>query len=334
MANPNLQSLNSRRRADQAGLGLVELMVSLTLGLLVVGAAIGVFVSNSQTYRATEDLGRVQESARVAYELMARDIREAAGNPCGRHLPVANVLQNAATNWFSNWTDGVLGVEGAFAIGQPANRVAGTDAIELKMGSGMGLTVETHNTTSANFKINRPNHGLQPDDVILVCDNRQGAITQVTNANQSNATIVHNTGTGTIGNCTKSLGVPVVCGCTAAACNDHQFGANSMIVRLQAVRWYVGTNANGGQSLYRSVLRNGAVGAPEEVVAGVDDMEITYLLPGSATYVDATAVGARWGEVLAARVEIQLEGDVRVGPNGEVIQRQLEHVVTLRNRTA
>ena len=62
-----------RSAARQLGLSLVELMVALVLGLLVVGAAIGVFLSNRQTYTATESLGRVQENARVAFELMARD---------------------------------------------------------------------------------------------------------------------------------------------------------------------------------------------------------------------------------------------------------------------
>ena len=76
------------------------------------------------------------------------------------------------------------------------------------------------------------------------------------------------------------------------------------------------------------------MGDPEEVTDGVEDMQITYLLPGAAAYVAADAVGTRWGEVLAARIELQLEGEDRVGLNGEVIGRQLVHVATLRNRNA
>ena len=47
------------RRATR-GFSLIEMMIAMVLGLLVVGAAIGIFVSNQQAYRATEGLGRVQ----------------------------------------------------------------------------------------------------------------------------------------------------------------------------------------------------------------------------------------------------------------------------------
>lgn len=318
-------------RRHSRGLSLIELMISLVLGLLVVGAAISVFFSNGQTYRATESLGRVQENARVAFELMAHDVREAAGNPCGRNLPMANTIENASSQWFTNFSDGVRGVEGAFAQANPANRVAGTDAIELLSGEGMGISVVSHNPTSAQFKLSSADHDFVADDVLMACDNRQAAIFQMTGPNATNATSVHNTGTGSIGNCTKALGVPVVCGCAGPTCNHHDFGANSMLVKLRAIRWYVGTNGRGENSLYRTTLRVGAT-APEEITEGVEDMQITYLLPGETSYVDAATVGVRWKEVLAARIDVSLEGAERVGTAGEVIERQLTHVVTLRNR--
>ena len=61
------------------GLSLIELMIALLLGLLVVGGAIGIFTSNRRAYNATESLSRVQENARVAFEMMSRDVREAGG---------------------------------------------------------------------------------------------------------------------------------------------------------------------------------------------------------------------------------------------------------------
>lgn len=327
MKTYNRQGPAFGRRHSQ-GLSLIELMISLVLGLLVVGAAISVFVSNGQTYRATESLGRVQENARVAFELMAHDVREAGGNPCGRNLPIANVIENPTSQWFTNFTDGIRGVEGAFALNNPGNRVAGTDAVELLSGEGMGISVVSHNPTSAQFKLSSADHDLVADDVLMACDNRQAAIFQMTGPSATNATVVHNTGTGSVGNCTKGLGVPV--DCSTVNGTPYEFGANSMIVKLRAVRWYVGSNAR-GNSLYRTTLRVGAT-APEEITEGVEDMQITYLLPGEITYVTAAVVGVRWKEVLAARIDVSLEGAERVGTAGEVIERQLTHVVTLRNR--
>src|SRR5688572_11160216 len=97
------------------GFTLVELMIAMVLGLIVVGAVAAVFATNSRTYAATESLGRVQESARVAFELISRDIRESAGNACERDLPVYNVLKNADTLWYTNFGSSIRGYDGATA---------------------------------------------------------------------------------------------------------------------------------------------------------------------------------------------------------------------------
>ena len=57
--------------SDQRGVTLVELMVALVLGLVVSGAALALFMTNKQVYTSSENLDRVQESSRTAFELMA-----------------------------------------------------------------------------------------------------------------------------------------------------------------------------------------------------------------------------------------------------------------------
>ena len=71
-----------RRMSRFAGFGLIELMIAMVLGLLVLGAAIAVFQSNQRTFDANEGTNRIQEGARVAYELMSKDIRAAGGSAC------------------------------------------------------------------------------------------------------------------------------------------------------------------------------------------------------------------------------------------------------------
>ena len=75
------------------GVSLIELMVALVLGLLVVGGAIGMFISNKQAYSATESVGRVQENSRLAFELMARDKKVERG---GLRFVVLEALGRAA----------------------------------------------------------------------------------------------------------------------------------------------------------------------------------------------------------------------------------------------
>lgn len=182
------------------GVTLIELMIALILGLLVVGAAIGIFLSNRRTYSATEGLGRVQENVRTAFELMARDVREASGNPCVNTVPIANVVNNKAANWYTNidtWSSGITGVEGAFSSGSPANgtatgtRIAGTDALQI-LGSGYEVaTIALDNTASATLTLNTTAAaaGISTGDVVVACNARQSAIFQVSAASGSN--VVH-----------------------------------------------------------------------------------------------------------------------------------------------
>jgi type IV pilus assembly protein PilW len=71
------------RRARQLGVTLIELMISLLLGLLVIGGVLGIFLANREANRDTESLARIQESARLAFDMMGSALREIGGNPCG-----------------------------------------------------------------------------------------------------------------------------------------------------------------------------------------------------------------------------------------------------------
>ena len=98
---------------------------------------------------------------------------------------------------------------------------------------------------------------------------------------------------------------------------------------MQASRWFV----NNG-TLFRQSLRNNGTSPVEEVISGVLDMEITYLLPGAAAYVAATAVPApRWPEVTAVRVELMLQSEDAIGTGGVRLQRPIVQTINLRNRT-
>ncbi len=309
------------------GLSLIELMIAIALGLLIVAATLSIFSTNKQSYRATENLGRVQENGRTAFELMSRDIREAGGNPCDTNLPVANVLNNSATAWWSNWTNGLFGYEN----GALAGSAAGTDAIELHSGVGTGATVVSHNPTSATFDVRPLAHGFLADDILMVCDFTQASIFQMSGPSANpitNGNIVHNTGTGNPGNCSKGLGYALPMDCSTNG-TPYTYDENSQIVRMQASRWFV----NNG-TLFRQSLRNNGTTPAEEVINGVLDMQITYLLPGAAAYVAATAVpAARWQQVTAVRVELMLQSQEAVGTNAQRLQRPIVQTINLRNRT-
>ncbi|MBL4826883.1 MAG: PilW family protein [Spongiibacteraceae bacterium] len=59
----------------QQGLSLVELMISITLGMVLMGAALQVMVSNNKTYKITDDVSRIQENGRIALDILVKDLR-------------------------------------------------------------------------------------------------------------------------------------------------------------------------------------------------------------------------------------------------------------------
>lgn len=330
---------SSRR---MSGVTLIELMIALVLGLLVVGVAIGIFASNRQTYRATENLGWLQENVRTAFELMARDIREAGGNPCVNNLPIANVLNPpggaAGSGWWADiqqWGTAVRGyrADEAFPGGSfgstAAARTSGTEAIELTSGDDTVVTIRAHNTGSAQFTLNTSTHGFDAGEVLLACNSRQAAIFQASAV--SGTTVSHGSGGGSPGNCSSSLGlVGVGEACTGR--EPFEFAApNSVLVRLHATRWYIGTNGNGRPALYQSRLAGGTI-VNGEVAEGVTDMEITYLRRGQTAYESATVIGGRWADVVSARIVLTVESVENVGVGATPITRQLVHVASLRNR--
>ncbi|GAA5185064.1 hypothetical protein GCM10025771_40610 [Niveibacterium umoris] len=69
------------KNTNQSGVSLVELMVSMVIGMLVVLAATQLFGGNVTASRATKDIAQIQEGARVGFDILARQIRMAGFHP-------------------------------------------------------------------------------------------------------------------------------------------------------------------------------------------------------------------------------------------------------------
>ena len=305
-----------RAQALQRGFSLIELMVAMVIGLVVLGAVTGIFLSSQRAYRTTEGLGRVQESMQFGFELMAGDLREAGGNPCDVNLPLANVADQAGANWWTNWAQPL----GGFDDGAFADSVGNTDAIQLLLMGDDLVNVVSHAGTV--FSVDSV-AGFEAGDVLMACDMRQLAIFRADDINSVTNQIDHSHP----GNCSDSLSVlPAPCDASAP---PYLYARNSVISSQRGVRWFVADNANGGRSLFRTV--NG--GAREEMVEGVEDMQIQYLQGAdSGNYVDAGAI-TNWQQVSSVRIALTAQSSDAVGTDDSQLVRRLEHVVNLRNRT-
>lgn len=323
----SFSAASGRRRA--AGFSLIELMTAMLLSLLLIAATVSVFVSNKRVYGATEGLGRLQENARIAFELMSRDIREAGGNPCDVKMKMVNVLDDA--NWWADY-DGVdyTGISG-FDAGTFTGSTTGTDAIQVQYFEDTGLV------TAAGMGGNTGQLDLAAGDIdrianqqiLMACGffaSSAGPVTDsaaIFSAGKSGSAITHGEDSGNSSDTFSNAAHP-----TAVV-----FPADTLIGSMRAMQWYVAENDQGGNSLYRRQLTYPGtapeMGDPEEVVDDVVSLNLTYL--EDKTWKD---VPSSWNNVTAVQVELELEeSDSRAGGvQGELIKRTLTHVIALRNK--
>lgn len=339
MSRASLHRISFHRRVR--GVTLIELMVAMLLGLLVTVGAIGIFMTNRKSFAATESVGRIQENARMAFELMARDIREADGTPCAQPgpaapgqapmLPMANVMVGSA--WWKDWGDGIVGYDGSGV----ANQLAGTDALAVHSASTDAVSVTSY--SSNTFTLSKAATDFAANDAVVVCDNTQAAVFRIAAPSGSTVTVSDSTSL----NCNQNLGVGPTCGAFAYTYGSADKPA--MLAKLNAVRWYVKDNNRGGNSLYRQELDNDVeilegIAAPAN---GSGGLQLSYLVDGASTYVAAGTVTAanNWKKVKAVRVELEFEGQqgqgadrIKAGTDGKGLRRSIRNVITIRNRTS
>lgn len=334
------------------GFTLIEMMVAMLLGLIVIGGVISVFLAGQQTYRTNEALGDVENGSRTAFELLARDIRDAGLSGCDNtNGRIANVVNNGASNWYSDWSNALHGYDDASQ--DPAlSGITGTGAPVPKTSSVHILSTATADVvvkksasggggSPANLQINAPSSQIATGDLIIVCDYDHATIMQITKYSGDNI-VVHNSGNGDAspGNCTKGLGypAPIPCDGTTKDSNGvvYDFANNGRIAVLTAVDWYIGTNPVGGHSLYRRDISYSAAGpasTSQEMVRNVTSMQIKYLQPPGTKFDTATNM-TNWATVNAAQVALSLQStSQRVNSNNAApLTRSFTSTTTVRNR--
>lgn len=346
----------------QRGVSLVEVLITLAIGLIISIGAIAMVISNRQAYRSTEALSRIQESTRVAFEIMSRDMRASGINACSgakAGLRVLNVLASPTTNWWSNWWAGMQGFEGTSAslaavIGTGVQqRVSGTDLIEVMHTGTSALVVRTHNETDdaedvegvsvpAHSLIVEQPHTLAAGDLVVLCDFEDTTIFQVSGIDAATQAIEHNVIAGkTPGNCASGLAFRA----KSEACNSSSklFPPGSQLMRLEAAAWYVGYNGRSGNtnsptSLYRVGVERTSTGSAQqvvqEIVEGVRDMQLSYFVAGQ--YVTADTV-TDWSQVTGVQITLTIDAPdagTSTASSGARLTRTLTHVVNLRNRVS
>lgn len=306
------------------GFTLVELLVGVALGVLTVSAVLLFFVSNKQHFLAQLEASRLQENQRFVVQFLTRDIRGADYRGCaGSGGPLFNTLNDpdALENDFRTGIRGFDKVSemlpeplaSAFA-GTRRVPIAGTDVLVVRGPEGDASGVRAENSSTQVFAVVRSRetkactggtnriNGICRGDYLLISDCQKARIFQVGSIDGSGA-ITHPAGGLVPGNSDGTWG-------GSAAPSQERFGTDAEIIRYGTFIYYLANNPGGEPALYRKASR----GRTEELVEGVEDMQILY---GENSDADADGTPDRfvaalgvtdWDQVTAVRVWVLLRG--------------------------
>ena len=285
-----------RRMSRFAGFGLIELMIAMVLGLLVLGAAIAVFQSNQRTFDANEGTNRIQEGARVAYELMSKDIRAAGGAAC------SNLARPDVEHAFTAEETALL-----------TNFISGSGSeFTVTSGDDTGYQIDSSTTSSIVLspgQVDKVSDAFTVGDKVVLCNANLLYVVTLTAVTDASRTLAYTPATPLAINANSANAPP----------------ATAAVARYRSTRWYLNNGA-----LY--VDRDGAAG--QQVITGVTGLAVSYLPIGGNSYTATPANWSNVVAVrvnLGLRGQKTFGGDIKVDGNN-FINRTSTSVASLRSR--
>jgi type IV pilus assembly protein PilW len=151
------------RRPDPDGFTLVELMVALTLGLIVLGLVLTVYLGGMQAARFQNGLLRVQENGRFAIDALSRTMRM-AGYDDPMNLPSLSAF-NPPIEGVTNADDSDLLITTTTGTAIMAN----TDTIAVTFQGGLGTSIRDCQGSPIPLNTLRTSQYAVRDDFKLIC---------------------------------------------------------------------------------------------------------------------------------------------------------------------
>lgn len=255
----------------QRGIGLVEIMIAVTLGIIVTGAVVQIYLSTKRQNDMQGGLSGRQEVSRYATQLIQRDLQMAGFRGCLRDLgTVVNTLNNPA-DFLNNYARHVEGFEDVVSADLPGEVttggnvvVADTDVLVIRTVDSPDLQLTANMVNSSSDPVTVIDlDPAAPDtpttgDIMLVTDCGGSAIFEVTGFDAGTGTIAHDAGGGAPGNSSKNLA--------------RRYTAGAQLFTLRTTTYFIRANAQGIPGLWRRV----GTGDPQELAEGVEDMQILY----------------------------------------------------------
>ncbi len=293
-------------RARQRGVTLVEMMVSMTLGLIILSALVAVYVGSRGAYRVNDNLARVQESGRFALEYLSQDLRMTSFAGCrSRNLSSEqDTLFNitAAPALAFNGTNAIAGFENGtgWSNSSGVTRAAG-DVLNVQHASSQAVPLTANVDFDARtLSLLNNSQRIRRDDTVLLANCERAMLFRVTNDPQPTAP----------GNHPTTLAFAASGNLPTLTVPPFSQASRAEVLRFNSVWYFVGQAPNGSRALYRT---DGS--QAEAIVDGVVDMDLLFALDDSIPvdgvadrYLPASAIKSsapdEWSKVIGVRVSV------------------------------
>lgn len=252
-------------RSNQAGLTLVEMMVSVVIVSIAVSAALTLGYTMVNGYRNQRRMIMVERGARVSLEILARNIRNSSpGVPSGNIQDLVGCTNN-----------GTIRV---------VNSTTGPDELEVIHASGGVVTsARAAFTTADNALVVLDGSKFRPGDYVIISNLDVGHILPVTAVAQTGNTWTLTTST------------PSSCGITVFPSGGYKPGATILRARIQRFFISTGPEVNNIPTLMVDPDGNGPLSA-EPIAEGIEDMQVAVAVDvnGDGTVTEANSTTDEW----------------------------------------
>ncbi|WP_227718132.1 PilW family protein [Microbulbifer sp. Q7] len=304
----------------QRGISLVELMISITIGLILMTGVVQLFLTSRTTFSTQQALARVQESGRLAMDFLSEDIRMAGFAGCNsRYTQVTNYLndENLLAFKFDVGIEGEDDVSANPPAGYPDDAIEGTDILVVRSAGGISLGVPKPNDANNVYaryvsdvapcgEAQTGSSGICSDDILIVANCTNAVVFQATevegNASTGEVRIAHGAG--------DSPGNRVTAWDVSDAVSPVSFADDAQVFQVVTTVYFIAQGAGGIPSLWQET--NGL--AAQELLEGVQDMQLTYGVDSNSdgvpeNYVDAGSLSSAdaWAEVVSVRVALLVQ---------------------------
>lgn len=300
----------------QQGLSLIELMISITLGIVLMTGVVQMFLSSRVAFSTQQGMSRIQESGRLAMEFMARDIRMGGYMGCLDRFKAPNNRLNQNAGFLYRME---VGIEGFSGVPAGSNLIpaplAQSDVLVVRTATGNIATLSASNDLDTVFVTNTGAvagacsgggtslSGICNNDILVVSDCVKAEVFQATNVAAVGAQVeIDHAAAGVPGNAFPVWGGAIV---------DPEFAPGAEVAVAQTIAYYIAINGNGQPGLYQNI--NGA-NPSLELLEGVEDMRLLFsrsITPAVYQTAAEIVAGGGWDNVDNPIVSVRIELLVR-----------------------